>query len=100
MTTTSETTIPPEAILARLKDVLEDFIEDWDVELDEPIGRDTMLLADLEFESIDIIQFVVAIEEAFGKRKLPFEQVLMKDGRYVDDLSVGQIADFLHQHFS
>lgn len=100
MTTTSDTTIPPEAILARLKDVLEDFIEDWDVELDEPIGRDTMLLADLEFESIDIIQLVVAIEEAFGKRKLPFEQVLMKDGRYVDDLSVGQIADFLHEHFS
>ncbi|WP_052367558.1 acyl carrier protein [Algiphilus aromaticivorans] len=100
MTTTSETTIPPEAILARLKDVLEDFIEDWDIELDEPIGRDTLLLGDLEFESIDIIQFVVAIEEAFGKRKLPFEQVLMKDGRYVDDLSVGQITDFLHQHFS
>jgi acyl carrier protein len=100
MTTTSETTIPADAILARLKDVLEDFIEDWDIELDEPIGRDTMLLGDLEFESIDIIQLVVAIEEAFGKRKLPFEQVLMKDGRYVDDLSVGQIADFLHQHFS
>lgn len=100
MTTTSETTIPADAILARLKDVLEDFIQDWDVELDEPIGRDTLLLADLEFESIDIIQLVVAIEEAFGKRKLPFEQVLMKDGRYVDDLSVGQIADFLHQHFS
>ena len=100
MTTTSETTIPPEAILARLKDVLEDFVEDWDIELDEPIGRDTLLLGDLEFESIDIIQFVVAIEEAFGKRKLPFEQVLMKDGRYVDDLSVGQITDFLHQHFS
>ena len=100
MTTTSETTIPADAILARLKDVFEDFIEDWDIELDEPIGRDTMLLGDLEFESIDIIQLVVAIEEAFGKRKLPFEQVLMKDGRYVDDLSVGQIADFLHQHFS
>lgn len=100
MTTTSDTTIPPDAILARLRDVLEDFIEDWDVELDEPIGRDTMLLADLEFESIDIIQLVVAIEEAFGKRKLPFEQVLMKDGRYVDDLSVGAIADFLHQQFS
>jgi len=100
MTTTSNTSIPPEAILQRLKDVLEDFIEDWDIELEEAIGRDTLLLADLEFESIDIIQLVVAIEETFGKRKLPFEQVLMKDGRYVDDLSVGAIADFLHEQFS
>jgi len=100
MTTTSNTNIPPEAILQRLKDVLEDFIEDWDIELEEAIGRDTLLLADLEFESIDIIQLVVAIEETFGKRKLPFEQVLMKDGRYVDDLSVGAIADFLHEQFS
>ncbi|MCR9092004.1 acyl carrier protein [Algiphilus sp.] len=100
MTTTSNASIPPEAILQRLKDVLEDFIEDWDIELGEEIGRDTLLLADLEFESIDIIQLVVAIEETFGKRKLPFEQVLMKDGRYVDDLSVGAIADFLHGQFS
>ncbi|MBY8966094.1 MAG: acyl carrier protein [Algiphilus sp.] len=100
MTTTSNASIPPEAILQRLKDVLEDFIEDWDIELEEEIGRDTLLLADLEFESIDIIQLVVAIEETFGKRKLPFEQVLMKDGRYVDDLSVGAIADFLHGQFS
>ena len=100
MSTATDTSIPPEAILARLMDVLEDFIEDWDTELDAPIGRETMLLGDLEFESIDIIQLVVAIEEAFGKRKLPFEQLLMKDGRYVDDLSVGQIADFLHQQFS
>lgn len=97
MTTSTDTQIPPEAILARLKDVLEDFIADWDTELDEPIGRDTMLLEDLGFESIDIIQLVVAIEEAFGRRKLPFEKVLMQDGRYVDDLSVGQIAEFL-QH--
>lgn len=100
MTNTPDAQIPPEAILARLKDVLDDFIEDWDTELDAPIGRDTKLLEDLGFESIDIIQLVVAIEEAFGKRKLPFEQVLMHEGRYVDDLSVGRIADFLHEQFS
>jgi acyl carrier protein len=88
-------TLAPQELTDRLIAELEDFIQDWDVEMDEPIGRDTLLLADLGFESIDIIQLVVALEETFGKRKLPFEQVLMKDGRYVDDLSVGQIADFL-----
>lgn len=59
------------------------------------MNRDTRLLADLGFESIDIIQLVVAIQEEILKRKLSFEKLLMKDGRYVDDLSIGQIADYL-----
>ena len=64
----------------------------------KPDGYDAdvaKLLADLGFESIDIIQLVVAIEQMVGKRKLPFNELLMRDGRYVDDLSIGQIADFL-----
>ena len=59
------------------------------------MNRDTQLLADLGFESIDIIQLVVAIQEDIVKRKLSFDQLLMKNGRYVDDLSIGQIADYL-----
>lgn len=82
-------------IVTRLAALLTDFTQDWDHVHEGEIGRDTKLLADLGFESIDIIQLVVAIEEEFGKHKLPFNQLLMKDGRYVDDLSVGQIADFL-----
>jgi acyl carrier protein len=57
--------------------------------------RDTKLLADLGFESIDIIQLVVAIEEDITHRKVAFDQLLMNNGRYVDDLTIGQIADFL-----
>jgi|GEM_PF-710940 len=87
----------PEAITAQLIATLEDFTADWDSEFEGDMNRDTKLLADLSFESIDIIQLVVAIEEDFGKRKLPFETLLMKDGRYVDDLSIGQISDFLAQ---
>lgn len=59
------------------------------------MDADTRLLADLGFESIDIIQLVVAIQEDIVKRKLSFDQLLMKNGRYVDDLSVGQIAEYL-----
>lgn len=59
------------------------------------MNRDTRLLADLGFESIDIIQLVVAIQEEILRRKLSFDRLLMKDGRYVDDLSIGQIADYL-----
>jgi len=86
------------AYLHKLTTLLEDFTQDWDNEFDSTMGPDTKLLADLGFESIDIIQLVVAIQEEVIGRKLPFDKLLMRDGRYVDDLSVGQIADYLAAH--
>ncbi|MEW6167473.1 MAG: phosphopantetheine-binding protein [Pseudomonadota bacterium] len=84
-----------DAIAGKLIALLQDFTQDWDREYDAPVSRETRLLADLGFESVDIIQLTVAIEEDFGLSKTPFDKLLMKDGRYVDDLSIGQIADFL-----
>ncbi|WP_051362034.1 acyl carrier protein [Solimonas soli] len=82
-------------ILVKLTATLKDFTQDWDNEFEGEYQRDTKLLGDLGFESIDIIQFIVAIEEDLGLFKTPFDKLLMKDGRYVDDLSLGQLADFL-----
>jgi acyl carrier protein len=84
-----------EELVGKLAELLQDFTQDWDNEFEGEMTPQTRLLADLGFESIDIIQLVVAIEEMVGKRKLPFNELLMKDGRYVDDLSIGQIASFL-----
>lgn len=80
-------------IEARLRATLEEFIADWG--LDAEIGGETGLVEDLEFDSIDVIQFIVAVETAFGKKSLGFQDLMMQDGRYVDDLTVGQIAGFL-----
>ena len=82
-------------ILVKLIATLKDFTQDWDNEFEGEYGRDTKLLGDLGFESIDIIQFIVAIEEDLGLFTTPFDKLLMKDGRYIDDLSLGQLADFL-----
>jgi acyl carrier protein len=82
-------------LVPKLVTLLEDFTQDWDHEFEGSMNRDTRLLGDLGFESIDIIQLVVAIEEDITHKKMPFDKLLMKDGRYVDDLSIGQIADFL-----
>ncbi len=82
-------------LTAQLIATLKDFTQDWDDEFEGEMTRETKLLADLGFESIDVIQLVVAIEEDIAKKKLPFDKLLMQDGRYVDDLSIGQIADFL-----
>lgn len=72
---------------------LEDFVRDWG--LDAEITPATTVVGDLEFDSIDVIQFTVALETAFGGRKLGFQDLLMRNGRYVDDLSVAEFQDFL-----
>jgi acyl carrier protein len=87
-----------DAHLAKIVAVLQDMTSDWDLENEGPINGDTHLIADLAFESIDIVEMVVAIEQAFQKRGIPFEGLLMVDGRYVDDLSVGQVANFVARY--
>ena len=42
------------------------------------------------------MQFIVAIEERFQTRGLPFEELIMVDGRYVDEVEVGETVTFLH----
>ncbi len=84
-----------DALVHALVTLLKDFTQDWDHSFDGEMGRSTRLFADLGFESIDIIQLAVAIQEEVIKRRVSFDKLLMKDGRYVDDLSIGQIADFL-----
>jgi acyl carrier protein len=74
--------------------VIEDLIQDWGLELDGGVTPSTQLVANLEFASVDIIQLCVALEEAYG-RKLGFQAMLMKDGSYVGDLSIAQIARFI-----
>lgn len=84
-----------DALVQPLIALLQDFTQDWDHSFDGEMGRSTRLFADLGFESIDIIQLAVAIQEEVVKKRVSFDKLLMKDGRYVDDLSIGQIADFL-----
>ncbi len=77
----------------RFRRTLANFIDSWG--LDTPITEDTKLVEDLEFDSIDVIQLVVAIETEFNNRSIGFQDLLMQDGRYVDDLSVREIEAFL-----
>ncbi len=84
-----------DAVAARVVKILEDMTGDWDLEFDGKIDLDTQIIGDLAFESIDIVQLVVALEEGFNKRGIPFEKLLMVDGRYVNDLSVAEVVEFL-----
>jgi acyl carrier protein len=61
--------------------MLTDLTSHWDRGLGGPIGAKTWLVADLGFDSVDDVQVAIAIEEQFQRRKLPFEKLLMVDGR-------------------
>lgn len=84
-------------VLATLVGIIEEMTSDWDTGFEGQIGADTRLIQDLEFESIDIVQLTVAIETRFGRRDLPFEELLMAEGRYVDELSLGEVARFVEK---
>jgi len=71
--------------------IVEDLIQDWGLDLDQPVGPATLLVADLDFASVDVIQLCVALEQSY-ERKLGFQDLLMRDGSYVSDLSLEQVA--------
>jgi acyl carrier protein len=86
-------TSSPELILSSVIATIESIVQDWDLE--HPVNADTRLVADLGFESIDLIQMVAALEQDFSRPNFSFAELLIVDGRYVDDLTVGQIAKAL-----
>ena len=83
------------AIQGVVLQILKNLTADWDTDYGGEIGPETLLIGELAFESIDVVELVVSIEGRFQRRDLPFEKLLMRDGRYVDDLTVGQVVDFL-----
>ncbi|HAA26505.1 MAG TPA: acyl carrier protein [Cyanobacteria bacterium UBA8553] len=73
--------------------ILKDITQEWELDFND-INPGTHLVADLGFSSIDIIQLVVALEEHF-KQKLGFNELLMNDGQYIDDLSIEELVSFV-----
>ncbi|UXE59310.1 MAG: acyl carrier protein [Woronichinia naegeliana WA131] len=93
------TAAPKQDVTERVITIIDDMTQDWDLPSDEPISATTQLMDDLAFESVDVVQLIVALEENFknpsAEARLPFEKLIMIDGRYVDDLSIDEIAEFL-----
>lgn len=82
------------AIQAGIVGILEGMIADWGID-GVDVAPETRLVADLGFASVDVIHLAVAIEEHFRKPRLGFQELLMKDGRYVDDVTVAQLVAFV-----
>ncbi len=89
-----------EIALRDLVEILEDITADWDMAFEDDIGRDTRLIEDLGFESIDVVQYIAAVEKHYGRRGMPFEELVMADGRYVDEITVEDSVRFLMRHLN
>ena len=82
-------------IQADLAEVLGDF---HGREYSETIAAGTMFFADLGLASIDAVVLGEAMQARYG-RPLPFAGLMAELGRRVDrDVSVGEIAKFLHEN--
>lgn len=87
-------------ILNDLIKILQDMTADWDTDFIGSIGPETKLIEELGFESIDIVQFIVAMEEHFKRRGLPWEEIFMSNGRYVDEIKVADTLTILLPHLN
>ncbi len=72
--------------------------DDW--EYSGVITEDTRLLADMGFESLDVVILSAQVQEHFG-RVLPFTEFFNEIGqRERKDISVGEWVDFVFKHLN
>jgi acyl carrier protein len=93
-----QTAIDRESVYCDLVATIREMTDDWELDFQGDIGPETRIVADLAFESIDVVQLIVMLEERYQRKELPFEELLMEDGRYVDDVKIGDVVDFLTAH--
>ena len=86
-----------ETIQQDLIRILENFTSDWDTGYEGGIKPETRLFADLAFESVDVVQLLVAIEEQYHRRDLPWVDLVMQEGRYKEEMQVADIVGFLEK---
>jgi len=79
--------------------IVDDLTQDWGLDVEAPTSAETRLVADREFASVDIIQLCVALEQCY-ERRFGFQDLLMKDGSYVGDLSLGRLASFVESRLN
>ena len=94
------TVLNPETIQFKVITVLQDMIADWELDDIDEIDAETKLMADLAFESLDVVQFVVALEKEFERKNLPFQNLFMHDGDYVDEIEVKEVVEFLNKNIT
>jgi acyl carrier protein len=74
--------------------LVEDFVEDWGLD-DLETNKETKLKADIGFDSSDTMQLFAAISEHYNYVEFKFQELVVQDEKFVDDLSLGQVIVFV-----
>jgi acyl carrier protein len=85
----------PEAILLSLVSVVTRMIQDWDRDIVAPLGKSTLLVADLGCQSLDIVILAAEMNRQLNRTDIPYERLFLPQGEPISDLSLGELADFL-----
>lgn len=75
-------------------DLVASLTEDWEMD-DIELSPSTRLVRDASFESLDIVQLLALVEKSLGNPGIRFEELFMKDGVYVEDVSIEDLAAFI-----
>jgi acyl carrier protein len=80
----------------QLTELVADIVRGWGYDMPDDTGPATRLVADLGFQSVDLVMLMLSIEAHWDVSGIPFERLLRIDGaRYLDELSLGELARFL-----
>ena len=87
-----------EHILEYVLNVLGELRRDWDFTV--PLGPDVYLVADLSFESLDLVVLGTSIQEHY-QCQIPFAEFLAEIGqRQKRDATVAELVDFVDRHLA
>jgi acyl carrier protein len=75
-------------------EILEEFAEDWGLDEIE-MSSETFLKADLGFESTDTMQLFTAVQENYPAMKFTFQDLVVREEKFVDDLQIKEIVSFI-----
>lgn len=76
-------------------EVIRQVITDWECSDDFVLSPNTLLVKELDFESIDIVRLVAALEQHFSSPNLPIEKLFLREDSFVDELSVNDVINFV-----
>ena len=92
------TAVDKESIFLTLSGMLVKMLGDW--EFSGEITPETLLVADLGLESLDIVVLGETIQKQY-QRTLPFTQFFSEIGeREFRDIRVGEFVEFTYQHLN
>lgn len=80
-------------VRADVLEILREKSRKVDPDFSRPLTDETRLIADLNFESVIIVEFCMAVGKHF-RRKLPFQELVYRNGQF-QDFTVGELVGFL-----